>query len=81
MITKCANPSCNSSFRYLRGGKLFVVEPQPVSPPREAEFQDNFQRSKYFWLCERCARTMCIALDRNGHTVLACHAHTHIELS
>jgi len=77
MITKCANPSCDRSFRYLRGGKLFLVEPQPVRPRQEAAFQESFQRSEYFWLCEHCARTMSIALDSSGHTVVAC-THTHI---
>jgi len=77
MITKCANPACDNSFRYLRGGKLFLIEPQPVRPPREAEFQENSQRCEYFWLCEQCARTTSITLDQSGHTVVAC-AHSPI---
>ena len=26
MIAKCANPDCNVAFRYLRGGKLFLLD-------------------------------------------------------
>ena len=77
MITKCANPACGALFRYLREGKLFLVEPPPSSidraqflPPAEAEFKTRVPRSEYFWLCERCARSMTIAPDQNGLPVL-----------
>jgi hypothetical protein len=78
MVTKCANPSCDRSFRYLRGGTLFIHEPKSVRPLRDAEFQESFQRCEYSWLCEQCARTMSVTLDRNGDKVIACRP-THIE--
>jgi hypothetical protein len=48
MVTKCANPSCNVSFRYLREGKLFLVEPPPFEHAGETEFQKGPHRSEYF---------------------------------
>lgn len=79
VVTKCANPSCNASFRYLREGRLFLLEPPPFGPAGEAEFQEGPHRSEYFWLCERCAHTMTITSDRIGHAVLASRAHGHLE--
>ena len=32
MVVKCANPSCGVKFRYLRGGKLFLLEMPPFVP-------------------------------------------------
>ena len=77
MVTKCANPSCHESFRYLRGGKLFLIEPPPFGPPPEAEFRDVFHPGEYFWLCKQCALTLTIASDKNGHVVLASRSHIH----
>jgi hypothetical protein len=73
MVTKCANASCDTSFRYLRGGKLFIHEPKSVRPLRDVEFQERCQHCEYFWLCEQCARTMSVTLDRNGYKVVPCH--------
>jgi len=79
MVTKCANPSCHVSFRYLREGRLFLVEPPPFGPTGKAEFQERPHQSEYFWLCERCAHTMTITSDRTGHGVIASHVHGHLE--
>jgi hypothetical protein len=67
MVTKCANPSCENSFRYFRGGSLFLVEPQFLSPARDAQFHEDALRREYFWLCEKCAPEMTVARDQNGH--------------
>jgi len=32
MVSKCANPSCDNPFRYLREGKLFLVKAYPDGP-------------------------------------------------
>jgi hypothetical protein len=69
MVTKCANSSCGRPFLYLRGGRLFLIEPAPLTPEREMGFQESLHRREYFWLCEKCAPTMTVVLDRNGHAV------------
>jgi len=78
MVTKCANPSCGTLFRYLRGGKLFLVEPPPYSitstplrPFPDAELKTSVPRSEYFWLCEHCAKSMTIAPDQYGRAAIA----------
>jgi len=58
MVGKCANPACESSFRYLHKGKLLVIEAQfQTSNPA---FPDQ-RRPIYVWLCETCSRTMTVA--------------------
>lgn len=65
MVTKCANPSCGTFFRYLRGGRLFLLEMPPLMP-RSSQTNAGFQLRKrgphneYFWLCERCAKNMTV---------------------
>jgi hypothetical protein len=64
MVGKCANPSCGTSFRYFRGGKLFVFE------PHNRNSTESLPNVEHFWLCERCAPEMTIALDEQGHATL-----------
>jgi hypothetical protein len=71
MVTNCANPSCLRPFRYLRGGKLFLVKTPPPDPIGDAEFREGSFRSEYFWLCERCARSMTITSDRVGRVAVS----------
>ncbi len=71
MLEKCANPSCNVPFRYLRGGKLYLID---LAPPR-TENVDPFDRHRprrttYFWLCDHCATTMSVAVNGDGVAVV-----------
>lgn len=72
MVTKCANPDCNNVFRYLKGGKLFLVDMPPIVPTSalsglEAELGEKGSRDEYFWLCEKCALSMTLTFEKNGH--------------
>jgi hypothetical protein len=78
MTKKCANPSCDSPFRYFPGGRLFLFEPVRSEPAGE-ELRENRYRSEYFWLCELCARTMTITSGGRGHAVLASRTHVRID--
>ena len=72
MVDKCANPSCETLFRYFRGGKLFVFE------PREGSSTHQFPRVEHSWLCERCAPDFTIVLDGDGHPrVQSVHCERH----
>jgi len=78
MVTKCANPSCAAVVRYLRGGRLFLVEMSAIVPMStlsspEAEFRQSGPRTEYFWLCEQCAKSMTITSDGNGHALISVH--------
>jgi hypothetical protein len=78
MVTKCANPSCNNLFHYLREGRLFLVEAPLASAPN-TDYRERSHGSEYFWLCERCAHTMTITSDRNGRTIIAARTHSHLK--
>jgi hypothetical protein len=72
MVSKCANPSCSAAFRFLHEGRVFRVETRSESL-RAAE--DNLSAKKaarhleFFWLCERCASLMTLAVEKGGVTV------------
>ena len=61
MLSKCANPSCRSSFRYLHQGKLFRFE---LLDPREKESTkitgSRTPRYEFFWLCDSCCSSMTL---------------------
>ena len=66
MMSKCANPSCPSVFRYLREGKLFQV-PAGVSARAAAakgsEVRKLPARDEFFWLCGTCSKELTIQVD------------------
>jgi hypothetical protein len=70
MLNKCANPSCGCSFRYLRSGRLFLIENGSGSNGHRLSSRDGTRRIQYFWLCERCAPTMIVQLDGAGNPVV-----------
>jgi len=47
MVSNCANPKCNASFKYFGTGQLFISK-APDSPT--ASWQQELQ-----WLCDHCA--------------------------
>ncbi len=67
MLAKCANPSCNTPFLYLREGRLYqmeVGEALPGAPQsRPAEDRKPTRRLEFFWLCGRCSRRMSLAFQ------------------
>lgn len=78
MLAKCANPSCNTPFLYLREGRLYQMEvgadaplktPAPNNPPGSAANRRPLRRLEFFWLCGRCAPQMTLAFTR-GHGVV-----------
>jgi hypothetical protein len=64
MMSKCANPSCSSVFRYLRDGKLFQV---PAGASSKGAGNPGFPktpaRDEFFWLCGDCSRDLTIVVD------------------
>ena len=71
MLAKCANPSCNTPFLYLREGRLYQMEVGELLPgalqPRHqsspAEDRKPGRRLEFFWLCGRCSRRMSLAFQ------------------
>jgi hypothetical protein len=60
MISKCANPVCNTDFHYLRGGRLYRFDlRQPMHPckdfPNAICAAKPSRASLFFWLCDQCS--------------------------
>ena len=61
MVEKCANPNCETAFRYSNSGRLFAFEVRsPGAPckdvPRTICERHPSHATVCFWLCEQCCR-------------------------
>ncbi|MEO7005150.1 MAG: hypothetical protein ABI064_06895 [Acidobacteriaceae bacterium] len=60
----CANQNCKAELKYLRGGRLFLMERLPNLPhllsydPTRPKKPVTMRR--YFWLCESCSQQYAI---------------------
>jgi hypothetical protein len=71
MLSKCANPDCGASFRYLGQGKLYEISNQPEQAgPHLVVPKKAAGRSERFWLCNDCASVMTLAVDASQKVVL-----------
>ncbi|HMK30453.1 MAG TPA: hypothetical protein VK473_12265 [Terriglobales bacterium] len=74
MLSKCANPACFVSFRFLHQGKIFAVDPRPSSLSAAAETEGWVKQQsgavEFYWLCTDCARDLTLRIER-GHVVTA----------
>ncbi len=58
MLSKCANPDCQTSFLYLHEGRLFRWEKASSSPA--TPFLKKTGSLEYFWLCGHCASDLTL---------------------
>ncbi len=67
MVTKCANRSCPTVFKYFNEGRLYRF---PRIPGDTGAAPANVTPdTEWFWLCGRCALQMTLVLDaRKGVT-------------
>ena len=76
MLSKCANPSCATPFRYLRDGRLYRIDVACAGEMRpHGPFLVNSQKGpgkiEHFWLCGECATTLTLAYEQDrGVTVV-----------
>jgi hypothetical protein len=67
MLSKCANPTCSATFRFLSEGKVFLVDSKAALA--RCRFQAELKCAgssciyEYFWLCSSCCRDMTIQID------------------
>ena len=66
VLSKCVNPECFATFRYLHEGKLFKLE---CNDPRLKALGVKPGSSEYFWLCSACVDHMTVVF-RNGQVVV-----------
>ena len=70
MLSKCSNPNCSSSFRYLHAGKLFRFD----TPRRQGSEASSKPANgiEFFWLCESCSGKFTLVPDpASGTRVVA----------
>ena len=71
MLSKCANPGCTNTFRYLREGKLFLIEPASARIKRESsgplQGTGSPRAIDYIWLCSACCRDLTVFIDREDN--------------
>jgi hypothetical protein len=71
-VTKCANPACGEPFRYLRGGKLFLVDlpRSSAGPGNGSAVALQSRTAEYFWLCDLCCSRLIVVVDQNGRAAV-----------
>jgi hypothetical protein len=67
IVARCANPECNSEFRELSKGRLFLLPP----PPEVGESFASVPRiiDHCYWLCPQCANTHTISIRGTANVV------------
>jgi hypothetical protein len=59
MVANCANPACNTRFKYSSQGKLFSFE---LAGPQSAP--TALLKQEWFWLCAACSREFTLQCSR-----------------
>lgn len=72
MVSKCANPRCMATFRYMHEGRLFHAVVGSVAPENEPAFER-------FWLCEECSRKMTVISRPDGVLVVPLQQRSTLE--
>ncbi len=71
MLSKCANPPCSSTFRYLHEGKLYLVNSISHCDGRR-RLSTAAIKSEYAWLCSVCSSYMTIIINEENGTMMVC---------
>jgi hypothetical protein len=73
MLSKCANPDCNTPFHYLREGRLYQIDIASDERDTAASFAEPKRPHKveFFWLCGQCAQSMTLTYQRGKGVVAA----------
>jgi hypothetical protein len=58
MLSKCVNPDCSNTFRYLHEGRIFYLAPTPDVQIAVGMLYPGLHER--FWLCPRCAQEMTV---------------------
>lgn len=74
MLSKCANPNCAATFRYLHEGKLYVIDvssdfarSRSLADPKMV---GTCGKREYYWLCSTCCRHMTIRVNRDEEVLV-----------
>jgi hypothetical protein len=65
MLSKCANPTCPTTFRYLHEGRLYVIAPGQSLGGYKPRCSSKSGLLEYAWLCSSCALYLTIQIDED----------------
>jgi hypothetical protein len=60
MLSKCANPTCPTTFRYLHEGRLYVISPRETVAGHNPRCSRTPGQLEYAWLCSSCSLYLTI---------------------
>ena len=68
MLSKCANPTCPTTFRYLHEGRLYVIAPREALAGYNPRCSSKSGQLEYAWLCSSCFLYLTIQIDEEFGT-------------
>jgi hypothetical protein len=68
MLSKCANPSFSTTFRYLRKGRLYQIDPRDALARRKPRCSSKSGQLEYTWLCSSRSPYLTIQIDEEFGT-------------
>ena len=68
MLSKCANPNCPTTFRYLHEGRLYLIDPREALARHKPRCSSKSEQLEYAWLCSSCSLYLTIQIDEEFAT-------------
>jgi hypothetical protein len=68
MLSKCANPACPTTFRYLHEGRLYVIAPRETVAGFKPRGSGTSGQLEYAWLCSSCSLYLTIQIGEEFGT-------------
>ncbi len=69
MLSRCLNPACSATFRYLYEGRIFTIE-RVVPGEGGSEPQRDLE---HYWLCADCCRSLKVVVENGVVTTQPIH--------
>jgi hypothetical protein len=69
MLSRCLNPACKASFRYLYDGRIFTVERLVASP----DGLNTERMIEHYWLCRPCSKLMRVVVENGIQMAVPIH--------
>jgi len=68
MLSKCANPTCPITFRYLHEGRLYLIASRETLAAHKPRRSSKSGQLEYAWLCSSCSLYLTIRIDEEFGT-------------
>jgi len=70
VLSRCLNPACKATFRYLYEGRIFTVERLVASP----DGLNTERMIEHYWLCQPCSKSMRVVVENGVPTAVPIHS-------